>query len=298
MLVQAVRKRAPAAGGLALDAFTSGLVGAYSTRRLLTAYAGSALEMRRESDNAIVDIGFTSDNLNETAVSAHVSGADLGRITKVYDQSGNTRHLLQATAARQLLCYDAANGYRATSNTHRGIGVAHLGADHGLLTDAFTAYTGTTISCYVVGQINIGPGTPVDGGRFAGVTNGTNPDWQTADGAILLCTRITTFAFQGTRNSIDLGDSSPLTTGETTVFAAGVRFDGTNWNIRVGSNTLSEASSGSFNVSRICMGIHDGTNGNMSYLQANYEYGIWFSDIGDSAMQTILANARTYWGAT
>ena len=57
--------------------------------------------MRRSSDNAETDIGFTaSGDLNTAALLAHV-GSGSGFITTWYDQSGNNRHATQTTAGIQ-----------------------------------------------------------------------------------------------------------------------------------------------------------------------------------------------------
>lgn len=74
---------------------------AYSTRRLLSSYTGPAIRVRRSSDNAEADIGFTAaGDLDTTALLAHV-GAGNGFVTTWYDQSGNGRNATQTTAGNQ-----------------------------------------------------------------------------------------------------------------------------------------------------------------------------------------------------
>jgi len=82
-----------------LDTVT-GSAAAYSTRLLRTAYAGSAIRVRRSNDNAEADIGFSGNVLNTAALLAHC-GANSGFIVTWYDQSGNGRNLTQATQANQ-----------------------------------------------------------------------------------------------------------------------------------------------------------------------------------------------------
>jgi hypothetical protein len=87
-------------GQFLLDQF-SGAAAAYSLRRLRNAYTGSCIRVRRSSDNAELDIGFTSTGVLDTAaLLAHV-GAGNGFVTTWYDQSGNARNLTQATAGNQ-----------------------------------------------------------------------------------------------------------------------------------------------------------------------------------------------------
>jgi hypothetical protein len=83
-----------------LDTYT-GAAAAYSLRLLRTAYTGSAIRVRRSSDNTEQDIGFDiSGNLNQSALTTFV-GANNGFVTTWYDQSGNVRNVTQTTAANQ-----------------------------------------------------------------------------------------------------------------------------------------------------------------------------------------------------
>jgi hypothetical protein len=83
-----------------LDTYTGANV-AYSVRKLRAAYTGSAIRVRRSSDNTEQDIGFDAvGNLNETALTTFV-GANNGFVTTWYDQSGNGRNSVQTTAANQ-----------------------------------------------------------------------------------------------------------------------------------------------------------------------------------------------------
>jgi hypothetical protein len=81
---------------------------AYSLRKLSddTIWSGSCIRVRRDFDNAELDIGFSSNVLDETALLNHVtnSGANPtanGYIVTWYDQSGNNNHATQSTAASQ-----------------------------------------------------------------------------------------------------------------------------------------------------------------------------------------------------
>jgi hypothetical protein len=94
--------RFAASGGtsLLLDTYT-GAAAAYSLRKLRTAYSGSAIRVRRSSDSAEQDIGFTSGgDLDESALTTFVGAGD-GFVTTWYDQSGSAIDLSQATVASQ-----------------------------------------------------------------------------------------------------------------------------------------------------------------------------------------------------
>jgi hypothetical protein len=84
-----------------LDRVTTAPYSAYSVRQLYSSYTGSALRVRRASDNTEQDIGFVSGGtLNVTALATFCSGTN-GFVTTWYDQTGNNRNLTQATQAAQ-----------------------------------------------------------------------------------------------------------------------------------------------------------------------------------------------------
>jgi hypothetical protein len=82
-----------------LDTYPNAAV-AYSVRKLRTAYTGSAIRVRRSSDNTETDIGFSGANLDTTALTTFCSGTN-GFVTTWYDQSGNSNNATQTTAANQ-----------------------------------------------------------------------------------------------------------------------------------------------------------------------------------------------------
>jgi hypothetical protein len=87
------------APSLLLDLYPSAAA-AYSVRKLRNAYSGSAIRVRRSSDNTEQDIGFSSGNLDTTALTSFCSGTN-GFVTTWYDQSGNGYNAIQGTAANQ-----------------------------------------------------------------------------------------------------------------------------------------------------------------------------------------------------
>lgn len=73
----------------------------YSVRKLNSAYTGSALRIRRSSDNLESDIGFDDFGvLDKAAASSFVGGAN-AFVSAWYDQSGNGKDLSQSTQASQ-----------------------------------------------------------------------------------------------------------------------------------------------------------------------------------------------------
>lgn len=89
----------PPAPTLLLDLYPNAGV-AYSLRKLRAAYTGSAIRVRRSSDNTEQDFGFVSNTL-DTASLLTFCGAGNGFVTTWYDQSGNGNNATQSTAFNQ-----------------------------------------------------------------------------------------------------------------------------------------------------------------------------------------------------
>jgi hypothetical protein len=85
---------------LLLDLYPDAVCVAYSLRKLRTAYTGSAVRVRRSSDNTEQDIGFVADELDTASLLAFC-GAGNGFVQTWYDQSGNARDAAQTTQANQ-----------------------------------------------------------------------------------------------------------------------------------------------------------------------------------------------------
>ena len=87
-----------------------GAAAAYSLRLLDADYSGSAINVRRASDNAVQDIGFDANgDLDTSALATFCAGTD-GFVVRWYDQSGNANDAVQATTSAQPKIYDAATG--------------------------------------------------------------------------------------------------------------------------------------------------------------------------------------------
>jgi Alpha-L-arabinofuranosidase B, catalytic len=84
---------------LPLDSISS--AAAYSVRKLRTAYSGSAIRVRRSSDNEEREIGFTPAGDLDTAALMDHCGSGSGFVTTWYDQSGNVRNAVQTNPANQ-----------------------------------------------------------------------------------------------------------------------------------------------------------------------------------------------------
>lgn len=85
---------------LLLDTYQNA-IGAYSLRKLRTAYTGYAIRVVRGGDLATLDVGFNiNGTLDTSSLTSFIGGQD-GSISIWYDQSGNGNNATQATFGRQ-----------------------------------------------------------------------------------------------------------------------------------------------------------------------------------------------------
>ena len=102
-----------------LDTY-SGAAAAYSLRLLDSTYSGNAIKVRRASDNTEQDIGFVNNVLDTSSLETFCSGTD-GFVTTWYDQSGNTRNVINSTASTQPKIYDSTGGITTNANSNNAV---------------------------------------------------------------------------------------------------------------------------------------------------------------------------------
>ena len=99
----AVMRRAYKSGGGGGGSYLDGLAtlprAALGLKKLIST-ATVAVRVRRSSDNAEQDIGFSGDALDTSALATFV-GANSGYVVTIYDQTGNGEDATQATASKQ-----------------------------------------------------------------------------------------------------------------------------------------------------------------------------------------------------
>lgn len=105
--VSVINSKSSIGNVLLLDEFPNASI-AYSFRRLNTFYRGPAIKVRRSSDNAEQDIGFTGLNLDETSLVSFVGVSGNGYISKWYDQSGNNNDATASTNNQPRLVFNGA----------------------------------------------------------------------------------------------------------------------------------------------------------------------------------------------
>lgn len=96
-----------AGGSLLLDAITANT--AYSVRKLRTAYGGPCVRLRRSSDNAESDFGFSGNDLDVASIASWL-GANTGFLVTWYDQTGNVNNASQATTTKQPVYFASGIG--------------------------------------------------------------------------------------------------------------------------------------------------------------------------------------------
>lgn len=110
-----------------LDGVSVPAAAAYSFRKLVSAYTGSAVKLRRTTGGTS-DIGFTAGGDFDTAAATTFCAATTCFLDTWYDQSGNGAHLPQATPANQpAYVADCGAGKpcaRNTLGTGQGMGLA------------------------------------------------------------------------------------------------------------------------------------------------------------------------------
>lgn len=136
---------------------------AYSVRKLRAAYTGSAIRVRRSSDNTEQNIGFSGANLDTSALTAFC-GSGNGFVTTWYDQSGNANNATQTTAASQPQIVSSGS-------------VINVNSKPSLLTDGTNdAFTLTSISTLLTNYtlFNVGKRSAASV-KYFGMAGGTSP---------------------------------------------------------------------------------------------------------------------------
>jgi hypothetical protein len=105
-----------------LDSLSVAPVAAYSLRLLRSAYAGACINVRRDSDNTTLDIGFVASGANKVLDVASMQtfvGAGNGYIAKFYDQMGGgaSADIVQTGSSQQPLVCASGVAVKAMQNS-------------------------------------------------------------------------------------------------------------------------------------------------------------------------------------
>jgi len=209
------------------------VVGAYSIRQLDQLYTGSALRVRRASDNSELDIEYDVNGYLDTlAITSHC-GNNIGYVTIWYDQSGNNNHLTQSIAGNQPKIYDGTSIYEANGQpcirTRDAASSPVLGGVIGIdYTGGISVYNVANAAGYGQnsvflnplsngwdfrhGHAGVNPGFRV-GNKTAQIPNPRNDIYQILQSGFYDSSTSTIYAFLKQQYE---GNSSPIQTGSAT----------------------------------------------------------------------------------
>lgn len=203
-----------------------GAAAAYSLRLLRSTYTGSAIRVRRSSDNTEQDIGFVSGELDTSSLLSFVGtgGTDNGFVKTWYDQSGNGYDAEQTTIANQPQIVSSGSVILENAKPI----IQFDGVDDSLDNTIYSQVSSTGLSAFLVQQ-----STP----SLNAITIGFGYDAPTSKGALLNANRFR---------------ASPFLDYQTAGFEG--RFDSTN-------NYINGARSGTSTTNQFLLtAITDGVN--------------------------------------
>ena len=257
-----------------LDGLSASAAAAYSLRKLRSAYAGSAIRVRRSSDNAESDIGFSGNALDTAALSSHV-GANDGFVVTWYDQSGNSRNKTQSTAGAQprIVASGVVEvlGSRPAVRHETGMGLTMGAGDY------------LTAASMSVNLVAVSTSTASANRRaIQGITN----NW-------LLGPRATLHTWFSANFNHQVSPDWDTVTGEVFTVTQGASNTNTSWR---NGNSVTTAGNQT-NPGRIGTGI-GGTAGTEPFLGLIAELVEFASVIGTSDRQALERDQGAYYGIT
>lgn len=262
---------------------------AWSLRKVVSDYTGAAVRVRRSTDNAEQDFGFASGVLDQAALTTWL-GAASGFVVTLYDQTGNGRHLTQATAGNQPRIANAgvidtsggkpAMVFTAASQQYLSRAGAGLFAA-GAATVARVEVVPSTGTRVVFGESR---STGSDARYLAGYIGNALWSWITSNNAAVR-------ALSATAIPATADNAIHQVTTVDTGTAASLYQDGaakaTNLeSIRSGTSTLDRTTIGAFVTSSV----------GQPYNNPISEVVAWGSALGAVDRQTVEANQRAFYG--
>jgi hypothetical protein len=182
---QPYRPMVVASANLLLDDYPNAAA-AYSLRKLDKDYTGSAIRVRRSSDNTEQDIGFTGNDLDTVALKNFV-GANNGFVVTWYNQADSSgvfgvRNATQSTASLQPRIINSGtiervNGKPAVNSFSNSVAMhmvvrQRTGAGNGVpVSWSFSVFNITSLNTvnYMGFELGTGRAIPGLGGTFSGV---------------------------------------------------------------------------------------------------------------------------------
>ena len=281
-----------------LDTLGTGLESAWSVgRRLRTGYTSSIIRVRRSSDNSESDFGYLASGAVDVSAVTSFCGAGDGFLTTIYDQSGNSRNMVQATTTLQPQV--VASGVANTQNgklvaafdgatSSRRMAVASSTALYNFI------HNGTNSTIHFVCSVtndanaksilrNVTTGTDV--GFYLAATTGEGIQFvvQNASGAIVNATKSGTATVHQHTLLVDADNATAADREE--MWRDGSLLSGDN----ALTGTVSSA-----NAART-LSIGTNSSGTSQFNGWISEIVMWSADV-TASRTTFESSARTFWG--
>jgi len=265
----------------ALDEFAAPLEAWSHRRKLVSSYAGDLLQGRRTSDDTPIDVGVLANGELDEAGLMSFAGANSVAVAALRGQV-NGYDLLQGTADNQRIIVDAGSlvtvGGKAASRGRRFVGGDAAGG--GMQTDAFTTYSGATLSIFIRGQqgdytgsfFEVVEDTFLSAAKDtsgAGITPGSfvyrRPGQSAATNSMNLSSNYGTYSVSGALN---------------TDYLISIILNGSTVTIRDGTHTYTSSFAASLDINRFLLGLQtaDGNQDLVSSVNRVQELAVWLSD--------------------
>jgi len=233
------------------------------------AASGAAFDLRRASDNGTMTANFLATGALDTAAISSWAGGSNIFVSRAYDQTGNGRHVVQATNGNQpqLLLTGGPTGKPCIEVLNNASGVLDTSSTYA----ASSPSSMTAVANRVSGTQGVNP-VNFSANRLAGALTATS--WSVIGGAggTLSATGIAANAWHDFQASL-------VTGGTSAIRVDGTRFTGTG--VAVGTGAT---------VSRFCLG---GSTSTLRVSEGGYIVGTQWSAADESSMS---ANQRAYYG--
>ena len=132
----------------------TGSTAGFSLRKLTSSYNGSAIQVRRASDNTTQDIGFVNDVLDTATLNTFSSGTN-AFVTIWYNQIDTSNNAIQTASSNQPKIYDSSTGVE-TENSKPAINFIKSSSTYLEVTDTSFGNIGDAISNFSVVKPNLG----------------------------------------------------------------------------------------------------------------------------------------------
>lgn len=279
------------ASPLILDTYTTGTA-AYSLRKLTNAYTGSAIRVRRSSDNTEQDIGFVA-NVLDTASLLSFCLATNGFVTKWYSQiGGSTFDVLQATALKQpkIVSAGVLNTLNLLACVTYTIGVPTANSSALVTAAGVTVTTGQWLICAVASSASLSGAGIVDQDDQSSPSNRV-AQYIYRTGNVF---RNLIFTLSGSPNYYAV--NSPTFTTNTQIVFNSSKVATTLYAALNNDPANSVAFPDSLKTATVRLSIGCGNNGISEFFDGSIQEVITFNGDNSANKTAIINNIKSYYG--